>query len=257
MIALNLAEWVTSAVGGSMLIAIPVAVLAGLVSFASPCVVPLLPGYLSFATGLGTAQLAADEPDRSTRRRMLAGTGLFVAGFTAVFLTTGVLVGAVGQALLTYQRAISVVVGILTIGLGLIFSGIVPIGQRTLRLNVIPRAGLVGAPLLGIVFGLGWTPCIGPALSVVLTLALTEGSVLRGAILAVAYSLGLGVPFLVAAAAFTRVSQRLNWVKKHARGLQLASGIVMVLVGVLLVTGLWDGIMGWMRGWVSGIGTVI
>ncbi len=258
MIALDLAEWVRQALGGSMMLAVPVAVLAGLVSFVSPCVVPLLPGYLSFATGLAATQITADDAlAPRARGRMLAGSTLFVAGFTAVFLTTGVLIGALGQALLTYQRVIGVVVGLVTIALGLIFAGFVPFGQRSVRINAVPRAGIATAPLLGIVFGLGWTPCIGPALSVVLTFALTEGSALRGGILAVAYSLGLGLPFVLAAVSFAQVAPRLTWFTRHARGFQIVAGLTMVAVGVLLVTGVWDSAMASLRQWMSGIGTII
>ncbi|WP_028708830.1 cytochrome c biogenesis CcdA family protein [Propionicicella superfundia] len=240
-----------------MLVAVPVAVLAGLVSFASPCVVPLLPGYLSFATGLGASQVTAERLAPGARLRMLAGASLFVAGFTLVFLTTGVLVGATGQLLLRHQRLISIVVGTVTIVLGLVFAGLLRFGQRTVRLSVAPRAGLVTAPLLGIVFGLGWTPCIGPALSVVLSLALTEGSAVRGGVLALFYSFGLGLPFVLAALAFAQVAGRLDWVRRHARGLQVAAGLAMSLVGVLLVTGVWDAWMAALRQWVSGIGTII
>lgn len=257
MIALDLGAWVQHAVGGSMLVAIPVALLAGLVSFASPCVVPLLPGYLSFATGLGASQITAERLAAGARVRMVAGAGLFVAGFTAVFMTTGVLVGAAGQFLLIYQRTVSVIVGIITIVVGLIFAGFVQFGQRTVRFNLAPRAGLITAPLLGIVFGLGWTPCIGPALSVVLSLALTEGSAVRGGVLAFVYSLGLGLPFVAAALAFAQVADKLDWVKRHARGLQVAAGLTMSAVGVLLVSGGWDMLMSSLRQWISGIGTVI
>lgn len=257
MIVLDLAQWAREAVGGTMLLAIPVAVLAGIVSFASPCVVPLLPGYLSFATGLGASQFTDGEVAPRARARMVVGTLLFVAGFTLVFLASGVLVGGLGTFLLTWQRQISIGVGIVTIVLGLVFAGLVPLGQATLRAQAPRRAGLVTAPLLGIVFGLGWTPCIGPALSVVLSLALTEGSAVRGGVLALAYSLGLGLPFVLAALAFTSVAARLEWVKQHARGLQITAGLAMVAVGILLVTGVWDWLMAWLRQWISGFGTII
>ncbi len=240
-----------------MLLAMPVAVLAGLVSFASPCVLPLLPGYLSFATGLGASQFAGGDVAPRARARMVVGTLLFVAGFTLVFLASGVLVGGLGTFLLTWQRQISIGVGVVTIVLGLVFAGLVPLGQNTLRVQLPRRAGLATAPLLGIVFGLGWTPCIGPALSVVLSLALSEGSAVRGGVLAICYALGLGVPFVIAAVAFTSLATRLEWVKRHARALQIGSGLAMVAVGVLLVTGVWDWLMAWARQWISGFGTLI
>jgi cytochrome c-type biogenesis protein len=253
----DLGAWVQQAMGGSMLLAVPIALLAGVVSFISPCVVPLIPGYLSFATGLGASQIAEGRVSPTMTARMVGGSALFVAGFTAVFLATGVVVGAAGQALLAHQRAVGIVVGVVTIALGLMFAGLFGFGGRTVRLDVTPRAGLATAPLLGVVFGLGWTPCIGPALSVVLSLALNEGSMLRGAVLALCYSLGLGVPFVLAGLSFAKLADRLAWVKKHARGLQVASGLMMVGVGVLLVTGVWDWAMSWLRQWISAYGTVI
>ncbi|MDQ7992016.1 MAG: cytochrome c biogenesis protein CcdA [Propionicimonas sp.] len=237
-----------------MLLALPVAALAGLVSFFSPCVLPLLPGYLSFATGLAASELT---DGRAPRGRVLAGTLLFIAGFALVFVSTGALVGSLGGLLLAWQRPITIVVGVLTIGLGLLFAGWLPWSGGTLRLNVVPKVGLAAAPLLGIVFGLGWTPCIGPALAVVLNLALNEATALRGGVLALVYALGLGIPFVVAGLAFGQFAGTIGWVKRHHVAIQRVGGAMMILVGLMLVTGWWDAAMAAMRGWVSSFEVVI
>ena len=254
MIAVTFADWVREAVGGSVLLALPVAFLAGLVSFFSPCVLPLLPGYLSYATGLGAAEITAGRGGRS---RVLLGTIGFVAGFAAVFVATGALAGSVGAALVAWQRPLTIGAGILSIALGLVFTGWLPMGQGTWRLNLSPRLGVAAAPLLGIVFGLGWTPCIGPALSVVLSLALNEATALRGGVLAFTYALGLGLPFIIAGLAFGRLAGTLDWVKRHHRGIQVAGGVAMMAVGVLLATGWWDVLMAGIRQWVSNFTVVI
>ncbi len=254
MIPLELADWAKDAVGGSMALAIPVAALAGLVSFFSPCVLPLLPGYLSYATGMAAGEIAEG---RGSRGRVLAGTLGFVAGFALVFVATGALIGSLGGLLLTWRRPITIVVGLLTIALGLLFAGWLPIGRGTLRLNLVPKVGVAAAPLLGIVFGLGWTPCIGPALSVVLNLALNEATALRGGLLAFVYALGLGLPFVIAGLAFTRMGRAIGWVKRHHLAVQRAGGIVMIVVGVLLVTGWWDVVMSMMQQWISAFEVVI
>lgn len=256
MTALDLGQWVQDAVGGSMLLAVPVAALAGLLSFFSPCVLPLLPGYLSYATGMAASDIAAGTA-RGSRGRVLAGTALFVAGFGVVFVSSGALLGGLGGLLLEHRRAIAIVVGSVAILLGLMFAGVLPLGQRTLRLCRAPAVGVATAPLLGVVFGVGWTPCIGPALSVVLTLAVNEGTAVQGAVLAGVYALGLGVPFLLAAVAFTRLAGTLRWVRRHQRGLQFAGGAMMVTVGVLLVTGVWDRLMSVLQQWAASFGTVI
>ncbi|WP_052462407.1 cytochrome c biogenesis CcdA family protein [Nigerium massiliense] len=239
-----------------MLIAMPVALLAGLVSFFSPCVLPLLPGYLSYATGLAASQITSGET-KSARGRILAGTSLFIAGFAAVFVSSGALFGGLGSLLKAYQQAINVVVGVLAIVLGLIFADVLHIGQRTVRLSAAPRFGVASAPLLGVVFGLGWTPCIGPALSVVLNLALNEATAVRGAVLALVYALGLGLPFLAFGLGFTRLSGTLGWVRGHGLLLQRIGGFLMVAVGVLLVTGWWDVVMSVVRSWAAGFGVLI
>lgn len=254
MILLDIGTWAQTAVGGTLALALPVALLAGLVSFFSPCVVPLLPGYLSYATGLSATEVMEG---RGPRLRMLAGSGLFVLGFAFVFVASGVAAGTLGRALLEYARPLTIVLGILTILLGLIFAGLVPLGQRDLRFHRIPRVGVAFAPLLGLLFGLGWTPCIGPTLTVVLSLAMTEGSAVRGGILAFVYALGLGIPFLVAGLAFTRMNRVVRFVRRHQVTMMRIGGGLMVAVGVLLLTGGWDILMAEARQWTSTFVTVV
>ncbi|MFD0866723.1 cytochrome c biogenesis CcdA family protein [Tessaracoccus lubricantis] len=236
-----------------MLLAIPVAVLAGLVSFASPCVLPLLPGYLSYASGLGASEIADGT---AKRRLLLMGTLGFILGFSVVFVLTGALIGGIGGALLTNSRAITVVLGVVITLLGAAFAGFLPM-PRMWTPNVTPRMGVWASPLLGMVFGLGWTPCIGPALSVVLTMALNEGSASRGGILAFFYALGLGVPFIAFALAFTALAPRLAWLKRNQRLVQRIGGIAMMLVGLAMVTGLWDMLMVVLRQWAASFGTIL
>ena len=255
MIPLDIATWASQAVGGSMLLAIPVAALAGLVSFFSPCCLPLLPGYLSYTTGLGAADVLQDA--RRHRARMVAGAVLFVLGFAVVFVAAGVAAGTLGRALLTHQVLISRVIGILAIVLGLMFAGVIPLGGQQVRFHRLPKAGLAAAPLLGFVFGVGWTPCIGPTLSRVLTLAMNEGSAVRGGFLAFVYVLGLGLPFVLAALAFSRMQRVVKFVRRHQRAVLRIGGYSMVLVGLMLVTGLWEQLMAVLRVWASGFGTML
>jgi len=222
------------------------------VSFFSPCVVPLLPGYLSYVTGLSAAELGSKR-----RGRMLAGTLLFVLGFTAVFVLTGVTFGAAGEALLAHQKLITRVLGGVTIVLGLAFLGWFGFLQRDLRVHRVPAVGIAAAPLLGVLFGFGWTPCIGPTLGAVLTLAANEGGVGRGAVLAVVYSLGLGVPFVLAALAFRRMLGAVAWVRRHQLLVMRIGGVMLVAVGVLLVTGVWEDLTAALRNWVSDFVTVV
>ncbi|MDG9705771.1 cytochrome c biogenesis CcdA family protein [Streptomyces sp. DH37] len=231
--------------GGALLLALPIAVLGGLVSFFSPCVLPLVPGYLSYVTGVGGADLA-----EARRGRMFAGAALFVLGFTAVFVSGGALFGGFGSLLQEHQKAISRVLGALTIVLGLAFMGVVPrLVQREFRLHTRPAVGLAGAPMLGVLFGLGWTPCIGPTLAAVQTLAFSEASAARGALLTVAYCLGLGLPFVLAAVAFRRALGAFGRVKRHYAWVMRTGGVMLVAVGLLLVTGVWDRIVYELQVW--------
>ncbi len=246
--AMGVADWFQSTVlSGSMVLALPVAAAAGLVSFFSPCVVPLLPGYLSYATGLSGADL-----EHGRRGRMVLGSTLFVLGFTFVFVALGTLSGALGDWLWTYMREITVVLGVLAIVVGVAFLGLVPWLQRDVRVHKVPAVGLAAAPLLGVLFGLGWTPCIGPTLAAVQTLALHEGTAGRGATLSVAYSLGLGIPFILAGLAFRRTLGAVAWVRRHQAWVTRAGGIMLIVVGLLLVSGLWDAWVAEMRGWIGG-----
>ena len=250
---MDLANWASAAVGGSMALAIPVALLAGIVSFFSPCVVPLLPGYLSYMTGVGAADVAAGH----RRGRMLLGTALFVLGLAVVFVATGVAVGALGSLLLEYQRVITRVLGVVIIVLGLMFAGVLSLGNRELRIQRPPAAGLAAAPVLGAVFAFGWAPCTGPALAVVINLGFNEGTALRGGLLGFVYALGLGIPFMVAGVAFTAMNRTVGVLRRHQVAVMRIGGLMMVTVGVLLVTGVWDQLMARLTVWVSGFGTVI
>ncbi len=241
-----------TALNGSLLLAVPVALLAGLVSFLSPCVLPLVPGYLSYVTGLSGADLAA-----ARRGRMLTGALLFVAGFAVVFTSAGALFGVVGTFLAVHSSILTKVLGTVTIVLGLAFLGLVPWLQRDIRIHHVPAVGLGAAPLLGVLFGLGWTPCIGPTLGVVATLAVNEATAGRGAVLMLAYAFGLGMPFVAVAVGFRRLLGTLGWVRSHHVWVTRAGGALLVVVGLLLVTGLWDAAVGPLRQWVGSFSTVI
>jgi cytochrome c-type biogenesis protein len=240
-------EWFQDqALYGSMPLAIPVAIVAGLVSFFSPCVIPLLPGYLSYATGLSGADLAGGEAE-AHRGRMLLGSVLFVLGFAAVFVTLGALSGAVGQWLVDERRTITVVLGLLTVLLGLSFAGLIPFLQREWRVHAVPAVGLGAAPLLGFLFGLGWTPCIGPTLTAITTLSFNEATVTRSAVLAGFYALGLGLPFIAAGLAYRKSLGALSFVRRHQRVVMRAGGLMLVAVGLLLVSGWWDWAVTWLQ----------
>jgi cytochrome c-type biogenesis protein len=236
-------EWFSDqALSGSIVLAVPVALVAGLVSFFSPCVIPLLPGYLSYATGLSGAEL-----ETARRGRMLLGSLLFVLGFSVVFVLFGALFGALGSWLLEWRRAITVVLGSLTILLGLAFAGLVPFLQRDWRMHSVPAVGLGAAPVLGFLFGLGWTPCIGPTLGAIYTLSFADATAARGALLSAVYAIGLGLPFVVAGVAYQHALGAFGWVRRHQVWVMRAGGLMLVAVGVLLVTGWWDSAVTWLQ----------
>ncbi|MEU5917088.1 cytochrome c biogenesis protein CcdA [Streptomyces sp. NPDC047141] len=233
---------------GALLLALPIAVLGGLVSFFSPCVLPLVPGYLSYVTGVTGTDLA-----EARRGRMTAGAALFVLGFSAVFVSSGALFGYFGWTLQEHRETLTTILGVLMILMGVFFLGLMPwFTQREFRLHKRPVAGLVGAPLLGALFGIGWTPCIGPTLAAVNALAAQEASAGRGALLTLAYCLGLGLPFILTAIAFRKALGAFAWVKKHYAWVMRIGGGMMIVTGVLLLTGAWDSMVATMQGWSSG-----
>ncbi|HEX6402570.1 MAG TPA: cytochrome c biogenesis protein CcdA [Pseudonocardiaceae bacterium] len=245
------------AVSGPLLLATGLAVLAGAVSFASPCVVPLVPGYLAYLTGLVGA-----EGDVQRRGRVVGAVALFVLGFSVVFTANVVTVLGIADRLFLNETVLQRVGGVITIAMGLVFVGLIPSLQRDLRIH--PRPGLaprhlLGAPMLGAVFGLGWTPCLGPTLAGVIALAVGTpgGGLARGVLLVIAYCLGLGIPFLLLAWGARRAVRAVAWLRAHTRGVQLAGGALLVVVGLLLVTGLWAELVAILRGPVAGFETPI
>jgi cytochrome c-type biogenesis protein len=220
---------------GALPLAVTVAALAGLVSFASPCVLPLVPGFLGYVTGLTGEPLA----DRS-RGRMVTGALLFVVGFTAVFVLGSIFVTTAGRALVEHRTVLMRAGGLLVVFMGLVFLGVG--GQREARVRWRPRAGLAGAPVLGAVFALGWAPCTGPTLAAVLVMAsaTTDPQVARSVTLAAAYGLGLGLPFVLIAAGLDRAGRASGWLRRHQRTIQVVGGVLLVLVGLLMLTGVWE-----------------
>jgi cytochrome c-type biogenesis protein len=279
---------------GPLLLAMPVAAAAGAVTFLSPCCLPLVPGYLAYITGMSGADATAgpaavvdaaeageagtDEalaggggsvttrprsraaaPAAPTAGRTVAGTALFVVGFSAVFALAGLAVGGLGQLFSAHDSALTRVLGGVTILLGLLFFGAFDrfvFAGRVFKPSVMPKAGLAGAPLLGVLFGIGWTPCIGPTLTAVLTLSLQSGTAARGAFLAFIYGLGLGIPFLIVALAFQRLVNVLSFFKRNARTVSRIGGALLVAVGLLEATGAWTAAIDWLHvHWFSGYNT--
>ncbi|MEI4270170.1 cytochrome c biogenesis protein CcdA [Klenkia sp. LSe6-5] len=256
---------------GPLLVAAAVSALVGLISFASPCVLPLVPGYLSYVTGLvgsgartrtprpdgdggGAVATAVRADERPPRGRMVVGAVLFVLGFTAVFVSFGAAFGGLGRWLAVYNDEITRVMGGVTVLVGLGFLGWIPFLQRTKKLSLKPAAGLAGAPLLGVVFGLGWTPCLGPTLGAVNSLAFSEATAARGAFLGVAYCLGLGIPFVLVALGARWAVGATTFLRRHAAAVSRFGGAVLVVVGLLLLTGLWGEGMLWFRSWLGSTG---
>ncbi|MCZ2817997.1 cytochrome c biogenesis CcdA family protein [Modestobacter sp. VKM Ac-2984] len=271
---------------GPLLVAIAVAALVGLISFASPCCLPLIPGYVSYVAGLAGSQVTAGAarvpqvagggaagatsagcsaeagaiptptaaPAAAGRGRVLAGSLLFIAGFSAVFVSFGALFGGLGRLLLEWSPVLTRVAGVVVIAMGLSFLGAIPWLMRERRVHHRPPAGLAGAPVLGVVFGLGWTPCLGPTLAAVNTLAYTQASAGRGAVLALAYCLGLGVPFVLVALGARRALALSALARRHAPVVMRIGGGLMIALGILLLTGWWDALMIWLRAWLGATG---
>ncbi|WP_327007102.1 cytochrome c biogenesis protein CcdA [Dactylosporangium sp. NBC_01737] len=227
------------ATSGPLLGAVAVAVLAGLASFLSPCILPLVPGYLSYVTGLAGADL--DSGHR--RGRVVAGISLFIAGFTAVFVTLIVLATSAAMQLMVHRRTVEIVAGAIVIVLGLAFMGLVPGLERQWRVQKLPAAGLIGAPVFGVVFALSWAPCTGPTLAAMIALGSTSGSQARAVTLAVAYSLGIGLPFIAVGLGFQRLIGVIKFIRRNSRWVTRIGGALLVLVGLALVTGVWSDLM--------------
>jgi cytochrome c-type biogenesis protein len=278
---MSVTQLVTS---GPLILALPVAAAAGAVTFLSPCCLPLVPGYLSYVTGMAgaggsaAAPVPASAPSAATAGdgsgvavaapplaataaaaprggRVVAGTALFVLGFSVVFVAYGAALGGLGHLLTGHARLLTQILGGLTIVLGLLFAGALDrfsFAGRIVRPSARPKAGLAGAPLLGVMFGLGWTPCIGPTLTAVLALSASSGTVVRGAVLAFVYALGLGVPFLLVSLGFQAAMRAFAFFRRHARLVTRIGGAMLICVGLLEVTGAWSTFMAWLQvHWVS------
>lgn len=237
---------------GSLIFAMMIAFAAGIVAFVSPCVLPLAPGYISYITGLTGAEL-----NEGRKGRVLLGSVLFVFGFSVVFVSYGALFGGMGSLLLEYSDWLNRILGVIVIAMGLAFMGLIPGLQREYRFRHVPKWGVAGAPLLGVAFGIGWTPCIGPTLAAVQTLAFTEASAARGALLSLVYSLGLGLPFILLGLFFTRTARALTFLRTHNLAIMRIGGAMLVIVGLLLVTGAWADFTIWLRVTIPGFETVI
>ncbi|MGH8861058.1 MAG: cytochrome c biogenesis CcdA family protein [Jatrophihabitantaceae bacterium] len=226
---------------GPLLFAAGVALLVGVIGFLSPCVLPLVPGYLSYVAGL------SGDGARPSQRRMALGAVLFVLGFTVIFVVQGVLFGALGAAVNEHRQALERIMGVVTIVLGVVFLGGIGLLQREVKFHRLPRPGLAGAPLLGATFGLAWTPCLTPTLSAVVSLSTIQGTAGRGAFLTFFYCLGLGIPFVLVALGFGWVSSALRFVRRHRRAVSAVGGVLLIVIGVLLVTGTWDHLINVLR----------
>ncbi|CAN5451638.1 cytochrome c biogenesis protein CcdA [soil metagenome] len=217
---------------GGLWFAVPIAIAAGLLSFLSPCVLPLVPGYVGYVSGVTSGR-------ERTRSRMLLGVALFIAGFSVVFLGVTLLFGTLGMFVTQYTDVILRIAGVVVILMGVVFIGQVSFLQRTIKPGWQPRTGLIGAPLLGIVFAIGWTPCVGPTLIAVQSMVLDQGNLGRALIVGLAYCIGLGIPFLLVAIGFGWVGGSVAWVKRHIRVINIAGGVLLIIIGVLMVSGVW------------------
>ncbi|MGI8308708.1 cytochrome c biogenesis CcdA family protein [Saccharopolyspora hattusasensis] len=251
---------------GPLLFAAAIAVLAGAISFASPCVVPLVPGYLAYLAGVVGAEappvdVAEAEQGRRGRWRVAGAALLFVAGFTAVFASGTLILLGLSDVLLANELLLQRIGGVVTVAMGLVFLGFVPALQRDVRLHRVPRAGVWGAPLLGAVFGLGWTPCLSPTLAGVTSVAIATdagtGLAVRGVLLVLAYCAGLGLPFVLLAIGARWAIRSAGWLRRRAQAIQIVGGVLLVVVGLLLVTGLWGELIAVLRGPIAGFETPI
>ena len=239
-------ERVIASLPTSLFLAIPLAIAAGLVSFLSPCVLPLLPGYLAFLSG-ATGRI--EEP--SGRGRAVIGSIAFILGFALVFVSIGALFGEFGSALHNHERLLERIFGAITIVLGFFFAGWLPSSwlQRERRVHHLPQATVLGAAALGFTFGLGWTPCIGPTLGTILGLAgsIHGATALRGSILVLFYCFGLGIPFVVAAIATEWMATASTWLRRHARVIGMIGGVLLIAIGLCEVTGWWNSLLIWLQ----------
>lgn len=235
---------------GSLVLAFPLAMAAGIVSFLSPCVLPLVPGYLSYAAGIAGARANAKKAT-VTKSRSFWGTLFFVLGFSIVFVSYGALFGAAGEFFIEQQRLIQTISGVLIIILGLGFVGLIPVLQQEVRFHRIPTGTLIGALIMGVTFGVGWTPCIGPTLAAVQGMALSEASALRGAILSAAFCLGLGIPFILLGLTMERSIKAVSALRKHSKRIMQIGGALLIAIGLLLVTGYWNDLTIALRVWAS------
>lgn len=250
---------------GALWLAVPIAMLAGLISFVSPCVLPLVPGYLGFLGGATAPARSGDAVAsggqatggaggaREGRARLLVGVALFIAGFTVVFVAMGVLAGTLGRFFIQYQDILTRILGVVVIAMGLVFLGLFGLAQRTVKPQVRSGLGLLGAPLLGIAMGIGWAPCIGPTYASILSISLTQADPWRAVLLAVAYSLGLGIPFLLLAVGFGWATRSVAFLRRHIRTVNIIGGVLLVILGVLMVSGVWTAIMSHLQGVIGGV----
>lgn len=235
---------------GNLLLALPIALAAGLLSFLSPCVLPLVPGYLGYVTGTTDGAI-------QRRGRTVLGAALFVLGFSVVFLTIFVLSGTVGLFVLQYRDLITRIAGVIVIVLGLAFIGQVTFLQRSVKPRWQPAPGLAGAPLLGAVFAIGWVPCIGPTVGAVIALASYEANPGRAAIIGAFYCIGLGIPFILVALGFGWVGSSIGWVKRHIRVINIVGGALLIATGIAMVSGLWGMLLSWLGVVIGGFDIVL